>query len=119
MGARIYNYLLEKSRIPNPAKDERNYHIFYHLLKSDDPENLIAVGLKGKKPKDFNYLNMSGCEEVKTVDDESLYIEVSQSFKVKTHHYFKYLILIRLWDFQEMKNNQFGIWYQQYYILGI
>ena len=87
LGAKIYNYLLEKSRINFQAKDERNYHIFYHLLKVKDDNILERVLLKDENkyfsPKDFNYLNQSGCEEVKTLDDESLYIELSESFKVK------------------------------------
>ena len=86
MGAKIYNYLLEKSRINFQAKDERNYHVFYHLLKGKDSDILQKINLMDKNrvlgPKDFKYLNQSGCEEVKTVDDEGLYIELNQSFIV-------------------------------------
>lgn len=35
IGALINKYLLEKSRVTRLAKDERNYHIFYHFLSSD------------------------------------------------------------------------------------
>jgi len=86
MGARIYDYLLEKSRINFQAKDERNYHIFYHLLKGKDDEILKKVNMMDKdkilSPNYFNYLNKSGCEEVATLNDETLYIELSLSFKV-------------------------------------
>jgi myosin heavy subunit len=82
VGALIYNYLLEKSRIPNPAKNERNYNIFYHLLKSGDEKILSELGLTDKKVADFKYLSVSGCEEVKTVDDAALFVEVNESFKV-------------------------------------
>jgi myosin-7 len=35
-GAAINNYLLEKSRVVQPGPEERNYHVFYHILKGAD-----------------------------------------------------------------------------------
>ena len=94
MGAKIFNYLLEKSRITFQAKDERNYHVFYHLLKGNDQETLKEIKLMEENrvltPKDFHYLNQSGCNEVKTVDDEGLYIELNQSFNVENHFFLIY-----------------------------
>lgn len=45
VGATIAKYLLEKSRVTSPAKDERNYHIFYHFLAGLTPDELQKLGL--------------------------------------------------------------------------
>lgn len=78
LGAEILNYLLEKSRVCKQAPKERNYHIFYCLLKGADDEKLQKLNLfvDGKRPtfKDFNYLK-NGVDD-KKLPDEELYREL-------------------------------------------
>ena len=40
LGARVKNYLLEKSRVVGPAANERNYHVFYHILRGANEDLL-------------------------------------------------------------------------------
>lgn len=56
-GARITQYLLEKSRIVTQAATERNYHIFYQLCAgaSDEEKEKWKLG----KAEDYRYLNQS------------------------------------------------------------
>lgn len=59
VGGFISHYLLEKSRICNQTKEERNYHVFY-LLCAGAPQKLrdtLSIG----KPDDYRYL--SGCTQ--------------------------------------------------------
>ena len=54
-GARVTEYLLEKSRIVTQATGERNYHVFYELLAGLSEENKKKYGLT--QPDKYFYLN--------------------------------------------------------------
>ncbi|CAI2728563.1 unnamed protein product [Schistosoma spindalis] len=54
IGAKITNFLLEKSRIVGQSEKERNYHVFYELLSSLDNESKAKHHLKNVE--DYQYL---------------------------------------------------------------
>lgn len=54
-GAKISEYLLEKSRIVNHSAGERNYHVFYELLSGLPQQDLAKYGLT--TPEHFFYLS--------------------------------------------------------------
>jgi myosin heavy subunit len=54
-GGCIFNYLLEKSRIPFQAESERNFHIFYQLIYGADEGILEQLGLV-RDTTVYNYL---------------------------------------------------------------
>jgi myosin heavy subunit len=55
VGAKISEYLLEKSRIVSQTGDERNYHVFYEMLSglTDDQKQKYGL-LESNK---YFYLN--------------------------------------------------------------
>lgn len=63
-GMIVQEYLLEQSRITFQAMDERNYHVFYQLVKGGDKDEFLL-----ESPQKYAYLNQSGCYECKGVDD--------------------------------------------------
>lgn len=54
-GARISEYLLEKSRLVSQARGERNYHVFYEMLHGLSSTEREKYGLT--RPEDYFYLN--------------------------------------------------------------
>lgn len=45
-GARVQNYLLEKSRVTSVSKKERSFHVFYYLINSDRESAGLLQGEK-------------------------------------------------------------------------
>ena len=55
IGAKLSDFLLEKSRIVTHAHDERNYHVFYELLEGLTSDEKRQYGLT--TPEKYFYLN--------------------------------------------------------------
>ena len=55
LGARVTEYLLEKSRIVTHAPEERNYHVFYELLAGLPEDQRLKYGLMSAEK--YFYLN--------------------------------------------------------------
>ncbi|XP_041088780.1 myosin VIIAa [Polyodon spathula] len=79
-GAKIEQYLLEKSRVCRQARDERNYHIFYCMLKGMTPEQKKKLGLG--KATDYSYLTMGNCTVCDGRDDTKEYSNIRSAMKV-------------------------------------
>ena len=79
-GATISSYLLEKSRVIEQAKNERNFHIFYYLLSQEASKHCEALHLQGFTIENLAYLNKSECFKVSSIDDNKGFQEVMQSF---------------------------------------
>lgn len=87
LGAYTMNYLLEKSRVTKQSSEERNYHMFYHLLKGASDEMLGDLRLLLKDGsrasyKDYNYLKTgTDIQDKEILDDVELFHEVDKVFK--------------------------------------
>ncbi|KAF5915391.1 hypothetical protein HPG69_012144 [Diceros bicornis minor] len=79
-GAKIEQYLLEKSRVCRQAPDERNYHVFYCMLEgmSEDQKKKLGLG----QASDYNYLAMGNCIACEGREDSQEYANIRSAMKV-------------------------------------
>ncbi|KCV72134.1 hypothetical protein H696_01540 [Fonticula alba] len=75
VGGQITVYLLEKSRVVRQAAGDRNFHAFYQVLSSG------ALGA-GAKAADFHYLNQSGVDTVRTINDAKDFTIVKSAMRI-------------------------------------
>ncbi|KAL6079519.1 hypothetical protein STEG23_038074 [Scotinomys teguina] len=79
-GAKIEQYLLEKSRVCRQASDERNYHVFYCMLEGMNEEQKRKLGLG--QAADYNYLAMGNCITCEGRVDSQEYANIRSAMKV-------------------------------------
>lgn len=79
-GAKIEQYLLEKSRIVSQNPEERNYHIFYCLLAGLSAEDKKKLELG--TAKDYRYLTGGGCVTCEGRDDIAEFADIRSAMKV-------------------------------------
>ncbi|GAC75865.1 myosin class I heavy chain [Moesziomyces antarcticus T-34] len=73
IGANITNYLLEKNRVVQQIRDERNFHIFYQFTKAASAAHRENYGIQG--PEAYAYTANSHCLDVSGIDDHADYRE--------------------------------------------
>ncbi|XP_072540215.1 unconventional myosin-VIIb [Salminus brasiliensis] len=81
-GARIEQYLLEKSRVCRQAQEERNYHIFYYMLMAMPAEQKKILSLGNAS--EYNYLTMGKCTSCEGRDDIKEYAHFRSAMKILT-----------------------------------
>ncbi|XP_033024738.1 myosin-7 isoform X1 [Lacerta agilis] len=78
--ADIETYLLEKSRVINQLKAERNYHIYYQILSNKKPE-LLDMMLVTNNPYDYAFISQ-GETTVPSIDDAEELLATDSAFDV-------------------------------------
>ncbi|XP_046676172.1 myosin-VIIa isoform X1 [Homalodisca vitripennis] len=79
-GAKIEQYLLEKSRIVSQSKDERNYHIFYCILAGLSKEEKQKLELSDASH--YKYLTGGGSITCEGRDDAAEFADIRSAMKV-------------------------------------
>ena len=80
-GADNTNYLLEKSRVVRQGPNERNFHIFYQLVRGATSQQREKYHLP-QNTDYFKYLNQSGCSTVDSINDKTEFTDVLHSLQV-------------------------------------
>ncbi|KAI8938488.1 hypothetical protein NX059_004380 [Plenodomus lindquistii] len=80
-GAYIDWYLLEKSRVVRINSNERNYHIFYQLLRGADQDMKRDFFLDSKDTEDFDYTK-HGNDVISGVSDQDEWNALIEAFHI-------------------------------------
>ncbi|XP_068001386.1 unconventional myosin-VIIb isoform X2 [Melanerpes formicivorus] len=79
-GARIEQFLLEKSRVCRQAPEERNYHIFYCMLMGMNTEQKKMLNLG--TASEYTYLTMGNCISCDGRNDAMDYAHIRSAMKI-------------------------------------
>ncbi|KAK5071793.1 class II myosin [Lithohypha guttulata] len=80
VGAKVTNYLLEKSRVVGQITNERNFHIFYQFTKAASSEYREIFGVQ--QPQSYVYTSRSKCYDVQGIDDHADFKETLDAMKI-------------------------------------
>ena len=69
---------MEKSRLVHVDWDERNYHIFYQMIRGLDPQAREALHLS-EEVEDYAMLAQGGCCSLEDVDDAEEFAQVAEA----------------------------------------
>ncbi|AWP04504.1 putative unconventional myosin-VIIa-like [Scophthalmus maximus] len=81
-GARVEQYLLEKSRVCRQAPQERNYHIFYCMLTGITAEQKKTLRLG--EAREYKFLTKGDCIMCESRDDAKDYRHIHSALKILT-----------------------------------
>ncbi|XP_061588983.1 unconventional myosin-VIIa-like [Cololabis saira] len=81
-GARVEQYLLEKSRVCHQASEERNYHIFYCMLAGITAEEKKTLRLG--TPEQYTFLTKGDCIECDSRNDAGDFTRIRSAMKILT-----------------------------------
>uniref|UniRef100_A0AAQ5XKT1 Uncharacterized protein n=1 Tax=Amphiprion ocellaris TaxID=80972 RepID=A0AAQ5XKT1_AMPOC len=79
-GARVDQYLLEKSRVCRQAPEERNYHVFYYMLMGMPAEQKKILSLGSAA--EYKYLTMGNCTSCEGRDDVKEFAHFRAALKI-------------------------------------
>eukprot|EP00118_Oscarella_pearsei_P021084 m.234434 g.234434 ORF g.234434 m.234434 type:complete len:2256 (+) comp40110_c0_seq18:209-6976(+) len=80
-GAKIEQYLLEKSRVVSQNENELNYHVFYCMLAGMEESELDALKLS-PYVEEYNYLTQGGCPPLANMHTKEEWIRICGAMKV-------------------------------------